>query len=263
MRGACAPRVLHARRIAESREGSRDEVRTRVRHEHGGWRRVHRVPVYLAVLLLLKGMQSAAKLVRPFAALVPDWLPARGALLPPAGAVRLLRGRHGRANPGRAALRERLERVFFERLPGYGLLRSLHAAVGGRRGGERVAAGARRGIEDALVPGFIIEELDDGRFTVFVPVRADTAGRGRLILGRGTGASARRPLHAGYPMNLPLGAGSRELVARCETPHRDLAGPLLRPPWAARPRTPTEECERAPGTSTNTEQQHARKGARR
>ena len=24
-------------------------------------------------------------------------------------------------------------------------------------------------IEDALVPGFIIEELDDGRFTVFVP----------------------------------------------------------------------------------------------
>jgi hypothetical protein len=31
------------------------------------------VPVYLAVLLLLKGMKSAAGLVRPVAALVPDW----------------------------------------------------------------------------------------------------------------------------------------------------------------------------------------------
>ena len=34
------------------------------------------VPVYLAVLLLLKGMKSAASLVRPIAVLLPDWLPA-------------------------------------------------------------------------------------------------------------------------------------------------------------------------------------------
>ena len=34
------------------------------------------VPVYLAVVLLLKGMKSAASLVRPFAALLPDWIPA-------------------------------------------------------------------------------------------------------------------------------------------------------------------------------------------
>ena len=34
------------------------------------------VPVYLAVLLLLKGMKSVATLVRPFAALLPDWIPA-------------------------------------------------------------------------------------------------------------------------------------------------------------------------------------------
>ena len=34
------------------------------------------VPVYLAALLLLKGMKSVANLVRPFAVLVPDWIPA-------------------------------------------------------------------------------------------------------------------------------------------------------------------------------------------
>ena len=33
------------------------------------------VPVYLAVLLLLKGMKSVGGLVRPIAALLPDWIP--------------------------------------------------------------------------------------------------------------------------------------------------------------------------------------------
>ncbi len=38
------------------------------------------VPVYLAVVLLLKAMQSLAKLVRPLAMLLPDWFPAENVL---------------------------------------------------------------------------------------------------------------------------------------------------------------------------------------
>lgn len=34
------------------------------------------VPVYLSVLVLLKGMKSVANLARPFAQLLPVWLPA-------------------------------------------------------------------------------------------------------------------------------------------------------------------------------------------
>ena len=34
------------------------------------------IPIYLAVLVLLKGMKSVAGLVRPFALLLPDWIPA-------------------------------------------------------------------------------------------------------------------------------------------------------------------------------------------
>jgi hypothetical protein len=34
------------------------------------------VPIYLAILVLLKGMKSAVGLVRPFAMLLPDWIPA-------------------------------------------------------------------------------------------------------------------------------------------------------------------------------------------
>ena len=38
------------------------------------------VPIYLAVLVLLKGMKSVMGLVRPFALLLPEWFPAEKAL---------------------------------------------------------------------------------------------------------------------------------------------------------------------------------------
>jgi len=38
------------------------------------------VPIYLALLLLLKGMKSVVTLVQPFALLLPDWFPAEKAL---------------------------------------------------------------------------------------------------------------------------------------------------------------------------------------
>ena len=42
------------------------------------------VPIYLAVLLLLKALASVAKLVRPLTLLLPEWLPAGQTLLPAA-----------------------------------------------------------------------------------------------------------------------------------------------------------------------------------
>ena len=126
------------------------------------------VPAYLAILLLLKGMKSVGSLVRPIAALVPDWLPAENllSLLLVLG-VCFLVGVAVRTPAGRA-VRERIERVFFDRLPGYGLLRSLTQRLAGD-GDERTWQPALVELEDALVPAFIIEELDDSRFTVFVP----------------------------------------------------------------------------------------------
>ena len=53
-------------------------------------------------------------------------------------------------------------------MPGYGLLRSLTQRLAGDRNAEAWKP-ALVELEDALVPAFIIEELDDGRFTVFVP----------------------------------------------------------------------------------------------
>jgi len=126
------------------------------------------VPVYLAVLLLLKGMKSAAGLVRPVAALLPDWLPAEGFFsLMLVLTICFLVGIAVRTRSGRA-VRERMEVAFFGRLPGYGLIRSLTQRLAGDSE-ESTWTPALVEIEEALVPAFIIEVLDDGRFTVFVP----------------------------------------------------------------------------------------------
>ena len=60
-------------------------------------------------------------------------------------------------------------------------------------------------IEEALVPAFIIEELADGRFTVFVP-SVPTPFAGAVDDPHpGTGAPSRRSFHAGASVYIPLG----------------------------------------------------------
>src|SRR5689334_19075414 len=122
------------------------------------------LPVYLAVLVLLKGMQSVANLVRPLTVFVPEWLPAEKFLsLLLVLVVCALIGVGVRTRVGRN-LRERVEKSLFDRLPGYALFKSLTQRLAGE---EREGAWkpALVEIEEALVPGFIIEELDDGRYT--------------------------------------------------------------------------------------------------
>jgi uncharacterized membrane protein len=125
-------------------------------------------PVYLSILLLLKGMGSLVKLVSPLAALLPDWLPREELVaLVLVLLLCLFVGLLLVTPPGRSA-RAWVERTVFERLPGYGLIRSLAQQVAGQ-GQDSAWTPALVEIEDALVPGFIIEELPDGRYTVFVP----------------------------------------------------------------------------------------------
>ena len=126
------------------------------------------VPVYLAVLLLLKAMQSLGALVRPLARLLPEWLPSEGLLsLLLVLIVCLVVGLLMRTWCGRVT-RDWLEHAVLEKLPGYSLLRSLTLRIAGKT--EDVAwKPALAEIEEALVPAFIIEKLPDGRYTVFVP----------------------------------------------------------------------------------------------
>jgi uncharacterized membrane protein len=170
------------------------------------------VPVYLAVLLLLKGMQSVVNLVRPIAALLPDVVPAEGllSLLVVLG-VCFVVGAAVRTRAGRVA-RERLEVVFFERLPGYGLLRSLTQRLAGDTD-EASWKPAFAEIEDALAPAFVIEEHDDGRYTVFVPSIPTPLAGAVYILDRSRVHLLDVPFTQAIKSISRWGSGSKELIA--------------------------------------------------
>jgi uncharacterized membrane protein len=126
------------------------------------------VPIYLAVLLLLKVMKSVVSLIRPVALLLPESVPAEMLLsLLLVLVLCLLVGVSVRTRIG-MAVRERMETKLFTRIPGYTLIRSLTQQLAGLSN-ENVWKPAFVEIEEGLVPAFIIEEFEDGRYTVFVP----------------------------------------------------------------------------------------------
>ena len=173
------------------------------------------VPIYLAVLVLLKGMKSVGQLVRPFAQILPDWFLAEQALsLLLVLIICFLIGVVVRTRLGRVA-QERIEKGFFARIPGYALFRNLTQQVAGDNR-QNVWKPALVEIEEALVPAFIIEEFEDGRYTVFVPSIPTPLAGAVYILDR-------KRVH---PLDVPFtealktvsrwGSGAKDLVAAME-----------------------------------------------
>jgi uncharacterized membrane protein len=172
-------------------------------------------PIYLAILLLLKAMKSLGGMVRPLANLLPKSFPGETVisffvvLL-----LCLLVGIALRTQIGQAT-RSRIENSVLQRIPGYEMFRSMTRQLAGDSR-ESAWKPALAEIEDALVPAFIVEELDDGRFTVFVP-SAPTPMAGAIYI-----LSAERV----HPLDVPFtqaakavtrwGTGSKELVAAVE-----------------------------------------------
>ena len=144
--------------------------------------------------------------------LLPEWLPAEKFLsLVLVLTLCFLIGVTVRTRLGKG-LRERMETSVFERIPGYALFRSLTQQVAGE-GRENVWKPALVEIEEALVPAFIIEEFEDGRFTVFVPSIPTPLAGAVYILSH----------ERVHPLDVPFtqaiktvsrwGSGSKDLVA--------------------------------------------------
>ncbi len=173
------------------------------------------VPVYFAILLLLKGMKSVANLVRPFAQLLPTWLPAEQllSLLLVLGICIVIGASVGTGAGQR--FRAWLESTVFEGIPGYALLRSLTQQVAGQSR-ESTWKAALFQSDEGLAPAFIIEELEDGRYTVFVPSIPTPFAGAVFILDR----------QRVHPLDVPFtdavrvvsrwGAGAKDLVAAME-----------------------------------------------
>ena len=173
------------------------------------------IPIYLAILLLLKGMKSVAGIVRPLARLLPESVPADMllSLLLVLGICFLI-GAAFLTRVGRS-LRERSEKALFERIPGYAVIRSLTQKITGSSD-DKVWKPALFELEECLVPSFIIEEHDDGRYTIFVP-SIPTPFAGAVFIAE----------HARvHPLDVPFtdalrtvskwGSGSKDLVAVME-----------------------------------------------
>jgi uncharacterized membrane protein len=175
-------------------------------------------PIYLSVLLLLKAMNTLMGAVKPIAKVLPlpHWLPT-GELL----SLLLMiiacffAGVLIRTQIGQWA-RDGVEQHVLRKLPGYTVIRGFTQQLLGD-GKERAWKPALAEIEHALVPAFIIEELEGGRLmTIFVPT-APTPFAGTVYV-----ITADRV----HPVNIPFahairvisqwGGGSAALVAGLE-----------------------------------------------
>jgi uncharacterized membrane protein len=176
-------------------------------------------PVYLAVLLLLKAIKSLTVLLKPLAGLLPDWLPGEGILsLLLVLVFCYLVGLAIRTSPGQA-IRRRIERSVFDKIPGYALFRGFTQRLAGESEDESWKP-ALAEIEDALVPAFIIEELADGRYTVFVPsVPTPLAGTVYVL-----SHDRVHPLDIAFTQAMKTvsrwGSGCKDLVAAMESTKR-------------------------------------------
>jgi uncharacterized membrane protein len=126
------------------------------------------LPVYICLLLLAKAALGLLALINPIAAQIPASVQFREivAILLIA-AVCFIAGLIVRTSPGLYA-KNLFERAILEKLPGYRLLRGLAGRFTGRAD-DPAFAPALVEIEEALVPALIVEELDDGSYTVLVP----------------------------------------------------------------------------------------------
>src|SRR5262245_49819611 len=129
------------------------------------------LPVYLAVLLMLRALRSLAPFVRPLAKLVSADAPSAAAeyALALVGVMLICfaLGVAVRTSLGRVA-RERIERSILCKIPGYTVVRDLTQQLAGQ-GRSTAWKPALVEMGSSLQCAFIIEEIPDGRYTVFIP----------------------------------------------------------------------------------------------
>jgi uncharacterized membrane protein len=181
------------------------------------------VPIYLGVLLLLRAMDSLRGLVRPLARLLPKGFPAQHVLsLLLVLSILFLVGLAVHTSIGRAA-QQMIENSLLEKMPGYQLFRNLIQQMAGETR-EKVWKPALAEIEEALVPAFIIEELDDGQFTVFVPSSPTPIAGSIFILS----PERVHPLNVSFAQAIKAmtqwGSGCKDLVAAMKTNHANREG---------------------------------------
>ena len=182
------------------------------------------MPIYLSVLLLIKGFSGVVALVAPITQGLPVTLPFREvvAMVVLVG-VCFVSGMAVRTGPGLRA-KNALERSVLERIPGYALIRGLAGRIVGSTDEETFRVVLAE-IEDALVPAFLVEDCGDGQCAIFVPSVPTPAAGAIYIIANERVHPVDVPFTQAVSVISKWGAGSRELLAGMK---RAGAGPVIR-----------------------------------
>jgi uncharacterized membrane protein len=168
------------------------------------------LPVWLSLLLLLKAISSALKLLQPIAKMVPQKVVhhdvvALCLLIAICFAVGLLiRTRFGQQ------IGDWLDEHLLGRIPGFRLIHGMIRQFAGKKG-EQSFQPALVEIEEALVPGFIVEKHADGQFTVFVSSSPTPMAGSIYILQPERVHPVDVPLHKAIVCVTKWGAGAAEM----------------------------------------------------
>jgi uncharacterized membrane protein len=169
------------------------------------------LPIYIAVLLLTKTVKALLALLEPVTAQVPASVEFRqivAILL--LVAICFVVGLVVRTGPGLRA-KNAFELAVLEKLPGYTFVRGLAKRLAGHSD-ERTLEPALVEIEDALVPALIVEELDDGSYTVLVPSAPTPMAGSIYILPRDRVHSVNIPFTTAMAVFSKWGTGAGEFV---------------------------------------------------
>jgi len=169
------------------------------------------LPVYVSILLIAKAIGAVMALVDPITAGMAASVEFKGLV-----AIILLllvcfvAGLVVRTGPGLRA-KNAFEHAVLERLPGYALLRGLAARLAGNAD-DTAFAPALVEIEEALVPALIIEELENGSYTVLVPSVPTPMAGALYILTRERVHPVDVPFSTALKVFSKWGAGAGEFV---------------------------------------------------
>jgi uncharacterized membrane protein len=174
------------------------------------------LPVYLAVLLLMKALAAVMALVAPVTAQVPAGAEFRQLIaIVIILAACFIAGLVVRTGPGGRGI-EKLQRRLLEKIPGYQLLRSVISRLSGDETSTAFEP-ALVELEDALVPALIVEELPDGQFVVLVPSVPTPVSGALYVLPAARVQRIGVPLTQLMKVYSKFGEGAGDLVAAMRT----------------------------------------------
>jgi uncharacterized membrane protein len=170
------------------------------------------LPLWVSLLLLLKAINGALKLILPIAKLLPQTIVhekvvALGLLL----LICFLVGLITRTRSGQRVGHWISENIL-SRIPGFALVRGVTRQFTGDKA-EDLFQPALVEIEEALVPAFIIEKHSDGQFTVFVSSSPTPMAGAIYILQPERVHPVDVPLHKAMVCVTKWGTGAAEMRA--------------------------------------------------